>query len=101
MRLMKISDSRGRSLDEVVVRLEVEEVTELLVAASQLEDGSQEHAVVGDDAGNIVALYKETGEAPPLQRHFDWWLGPLILLGVILMLVGAFTIARGVVRLLF
>lgn len=98
---MQISDSRGRSLDEVVVRLDGEELTELLVAASQLDERSRDHAVVGDEAGNIVALYRETGEAPPLQRHFDWWLGPLILAGVILMLVGAFTIARGFVGLLF
>lgn len=88
-------------MDEVTVRLQREEITELLVAASQLEDGNERHVVVGDQAGNIVALYRETGEAPPLQRQFDWWLGPLILAAVIFMGIGAFTIAKGIVRLLF
>lgn len=98
---MQINDSGGRTLDEVTVRLGAEELTELLVAASQLEEGELNHAVLRDGAGNALALYRESGEPPPLERHFDWWLGPMILAAVILMAIGAYTIARGIVGLLF
>lgn len=98
---MQISDPRGRPIEEVTLRLESEELTQLLVAASQLEDGTQDHALLRDDAGNTVAVYRDRGEPPPLERHFDWWLGPLVLAAVVLMAIGAFTIAKGIVSLLF
>lgn len=98
---MQINDSRGRALGEVTVALEPEELTELLVSASQLEGGGVSHTVMRDQAGNAFAIYRDTGEPAPLERHFDWWLGPVMLAGFVLMAVGAYTVARGIVGLLF
>lgn len=98
---MQINDPGGRRLEEVTVRLEPGEVTELLVMASQLDEGRQNHAILRDESGTSLALYRDSGEPAPLERHFDWWLGPVVLAAVVLMGVGAFTIARGIVSLLF
>lgn len=98
---MDIADDRGRALNEVTVRLTEDEVTELLVAASDLEADPEAHAVIRGGDGTALAVYRATGEAGPLQRGTDWWLGPLVLVAVILVIVGAYTIGRGIVDLLF
>lgn len=98
---MEVSDGRGRPMDEVTLRLSEEEVTDLLLAASALDDGGQDHALVRSTQGVTVALYRETGEPTPLARNTDWWVGPLILVAVLFLVVGAYTIARGILSLLF
>lgn len=97
---MKIQDARGRTIPEVTLQLQDEEVTDLMVAASQLEEGSVSHAIVRDSSGNAVALYMRSEELEPLERQVDWWLGPVILLVVVLVGVGAYTIVRGIIGLL-
>jgi hypothetical protein len=98
---MEIKDSRGRTLNEVTLRLNEGEVTELLVAASQLEDASIEHAMLRDRGGSTLAVYRDTDQKSPLQRGTDWWVGLAILLLVMLVTVGAYTIARSIMELLF
>ncbi|MGH2732039.1 MAG: hypothetical protein ACRDJG_03700 [Actinomycetota bacterium] len=98
---MEILDARGRNLEEVVLSLSREELGELMVGASQVDDGSSEHAVVRDRGGRAVALYLASDEPPPLARHTDWWLGPIILVAVLLIAIGAYTVARELVDLLF
>jgi hypothetical protein len=71
------------------------------VEASQVDDGSKDHALLRDESGSTLAIYVETEARAPLERHFDWWVGPAILFFIILVLVGAFTIARGVISLIF
>lgn len=83
------------------MRLDQGEMEELLVAASQVDEKGEGYAILRDAGGTALALYLETGEEPPLARHADWWLGPLLLVAVLLMVVGAYTLARGAVRLLF
>ena len=83
------------------VNLSAEEATELLVAASQIDEGDATHALMRDRAGNTLTLYLANEDAPPLQKGTDWWVGPILLLAVILVVVGAFTIARGILGLLF
>lgn len=97
---MEITDDRGRSLTEVTLRLTEEEVTDLLVAASDLE-GETEHAMLRAEDGTTLAVYRATDEPTPLEKGSDWWLGPLVLVAVILVVVGAYTIGRGIVNLLF
>lgn len=97
---MEITDDRGRSLTEVTVRLSEEEVTDLLVAASDLEGDGAEHAMLRSPDGTTLAVYRATDEPTPLQRGTDWWVGPLVLVAVILLVVGAYTIGRGIVDLL-
>ena len=98
---MEIKDSRGRTLNEVTIRLNDDETVELLVAASQLEDASIEHAMLRDNAGSTLAVYRDSDQPNPLQRGTDWWLGLAVLLLVVLVTVGAYTIARGIIGLLF
>lgn len=98
---MDITDDRGRRLNEVTVHLTEDEVIELLVAASDLESDPKTHAVLRGADGSALAVYRATGEPGPLQRSTDWWLGPLVLVAVILVIVGAYTIGRGIVDLLF
>ncbi|HVL51743.1 MAG TPA: hypothetical protein VM754_09635 [Actinomycetota bacterium] len=96
---MDITDDRGRALNEVTVRLTPEEVTDLLVAASDLEGDGAEHAMLRSPDGTTLAVYRSTDEPTPLQRGTDWWVGPLVLVAVILVVVGAYTIGRGLVDL--
>lgn len=98
---MEIRDARGKQIPEATLRMSKEEVTDLLVEASQVDDGSKEHALLRDQSGTTLAIYVETDEAAPLERHTDWWVGPLILFLVLLVLMGAFTLAKGIVSLLF
>ncbi|MCA1840776.1 MAG: hypothetical protein ABR507_00840 [Actinomycetota bacterium] len=98
---MQIQDGAGRPLDEVTLKLDQEEVTQLLVGASQIDDGSSDHALIRDHAGTVLAVYIEDSEPGPLKKGTDWWLGPIILVGVIVLVVGLYTIARGLVGLLF
>jgi hypothetical protein len=98
---VKIRDPRGRVIPEVTLQLEDEEVTDLMVAASQLDDGSAGHAIVRDPSGNAVALYVQSDELEPIERQVDWWLGPLLLILALLTLVGAITVVRSILGLLF
>lgn len=102
-RLVDISDDRGRSLEEVTLRLNPREVADLLVGASSIDDGAADHAVIRDpDTGRSVALYRfDEGEPTAIQRQMDWWVGPIILLVVLFVAVGGYTIARGLVIVLF
>lgn len=98
---MHIEDARGRPIAEATVTLTKEEVTDLLIAASQIDDGTAGHAILRDPTGTTLAVYQATEEPTPLARQIDWWVGPLILFVIVLVVVGAFTIARAVVDLLF
>lgn len=82
------------------MRLNENEVTDLLIAASQL-DGGDDHALVQASDGRAIAIYRETDEPTPLDRSTDWWVGPLILIALLFLAVGAYTIARGMLGLLF
>jgi hypothetical protein len=98
---MKLTDSSGKTLSEVTVRLNAGEVTELLVAASEIDDGTTDHNLVRDPQGSALALYVDRDQATPLERGMDWWTGPVLLLVAIFILVGIFTVAKGLVGLLF
>ncbi|MDQ4149943.1 MAG: hypothetical protein M3164_08165 [Actinomycetota bacterium] len=98
---MEISDPRGRNLTEVTVHLTEDEITELLVAASELDDRTSDHALLRDRDGSTLAVYRRTDEKGPLERGTDWWVGLAVLLLVILVVVGAYTVARSILGLLF
>ena len=67
-----------------------------------VDDGAADHAVVRDPDGRSVAFYLgEQGDATPLDRQSDWWVGPIVLVVVLFMAVGAYTIALGLIHSLF
>ncbi len=98
---MELKDGRGRALNEVIVNLSDEEVTELLVATSQLDDTDAGHALLRTPEGTTLAIYRTSDQAPELARGTDWWMGPVVLVAVVFLVVGAYTIARGVLALIF
>jgi hypothetical protein len=98
---VNLTDGRGRPLNEVIVTLSSEEVTELLVATAQLDETDDDHALLRTAEGTTLALYRETGATPELARSTDWWMGPVVLVAALFLVVGAYTIARGVLGLIF
>ncbi|MEX2586813.1 MAG: hypothetical protein WD602_02320 [Actinomycetota bacterium] len=98
---MELRDPGGKQLREVTVRLDGDEVTELLVAASELDDGTSDHALLRSRDGVALAVYRTDNGPSALQSGTDWWMGPLVLLALVLLVVGAYTIARGIVVLIF
>lgn len=98
---MQIKDARGRTIDEVTVTLSDEELTQLLVATSELEDKTSDHALLRSPGGASLAVYREQDGPTPLQKGTDWWMGPIVLVAVLLLVVGAYTLARGAISLLF
>lgn len=99
---MDILDAQGNRLEEVLIRLNPEEVADLLVGASSIDDGSADHAVIRDPGGRSLALYLgEADDETPIDRQSDWWVGPIILLVVVFLAAGAYTLARGLVHILF
>lgn len=85
----------------MTINLSAEEVTELLVAASEIDQGGASHALMRDRKGRTLAMYRDTHQAPPLDEGTDWWVGPILLLVLIVVVLGVVTIARGIVGLLF
>lgn len=73
----------------------------MLVGTSQIDDGTSSHAYLRDTSGNQIAVYVAGREAEPLRKGTDWWAGPAILAVVVLVLIGAVTIARALIDLLF
>lgn len=99
---MDILDAQGRKLQEVLIRLDEAEIADFLVGASSIDDGSADHAVIRDVEGRSVALYLGApGDQTPIERQSDWWVGPIILVLVVVMAAGAYTLARGLVHVLF
>jgi hypothetical protein len=99
---VEILDAEGHTLEKVTVRLTPEEVANLMVGASSLDDGDADHAVIGDDEGRSLALYLgEPGDETPLDRQSDWWVGPIILVVAVFVLSGAYYLANGLIHLLF
>lgn len=98
---MRIFDHRGKQIPEATIKLPKEEITELLIAASQIDDGTTDHKLLRDPSGNNLAIYLDTGEKTPIQRQTDWWVGPLILILVVILVIGVYTIARSLINFLF
>ncbi|MGI8427553.1 MAG: hypothetical protein ACR2FO_09310 [Actinomycetota bacterium] len=98
---MEIKDSRDRVIDEITVRLTRKELTELFLAASDVEGGTADHVYLRDQHGSAMAIYLDAAGKKPLERASDWWVGPILLLALALLIIGAFTVARGFVSLLF
>lgn len=98
---MDIKDGRGRPLEEVVIRLTPDEMTDLLVGTSEMDDGTSDHVYMRDRDGSALAIYLEGEHRQPLDRAADWWVGPILLLALLLLVIGAFSVARSIVGLLF
>jgi hypothetical protein len=98
---MEIRDSNGKPLRDVTVHMTAGEVTELLVASAGLDDETTDHLMIRDPEGRSLAVYRETNESTPLERQTDWWVGVAILLVVMFVVVGVYTVARNLLGIIF
>jgi hypothetical protein len=98
---VKIEDRRGETMDEATVTVDQAELLDLLEGIADVVEGKRAHLHFSQLGGpQLVVRRTEEAESDPLQRSLDWWVGPLILLAVVLLIVGAVTGIRWVVGLL-
>ena len=92
---MKIEDRQGESLAEATVTVDDEELIDLLQGLADVVEGKREHLHFSQLGGPQLVV-RRTAEADddPLGRQLDWWMGPLILFGVVFVVIGMFTAVR-------
>ncbi|MDQ3954940.1 MAG: hypothetical protein M3285_05250 [Actinomycetota bacterium] len=90
---MKIEDKKGESLPEATVTLDDDELVDLLQGIADVIEGDRAHLHFNQLGGPQLVL-RRTAEADsdPLGRQADWWMGPVILVGAVLVIVGAITV---------
>jgi len=98
---MKIEDRGGRSLSEATVTVDDAELIDLLQGLADVVEGQREHLHFAQPGGPQLVVRRDAeGDPDPLGRQMDWWLGPLVLLGALLVVVGAATMIRWAAGLL-
>ena len=98
---MRIEDRSGQSLSEATVSVDDEELIDLLQGLADVIEGQREHLHFAQPGGpQLVVRRAAEGDPDPLRRQMDWWLGPLVLLGALLIIVGAATLIRWAAELL-
>ncbi len=98
---MRIEDRRGDSLPEATVTVDDEELIDLLQGLADVVEGTREHLHFKQVGGAQLVVRREAeGDSDPIGRQLDWWMGPLILLGVLFVVIGAVTFVRWAVALI-
>jgi hypothetical protein len=97
---MKIEDRNGESLSEATVTVDEDEAIDLLQGLADVVEGSRDHLHFAQVGGPQLVVRKTTeGDPDPLGRQMDWWVGPLILVGVIFIVIGAVNFVQWIVNL--
>jgi hypothetical protein len=97
---MKIEDRRGESLTEATVTVDDQELMDLLQGLADVVEGSREHLHFNQLGGpQLVVRRAQEDDDDPLGRQLDWWLGPLVLIGVVLVILGAATLIQWIAGL--
>jgi hypothetical protein len=92
---MKIEDRDGESLPEATVSVDDAELIDLLEGIADVVEGTREHLHFSQLGGPQLVVRRATeGDDDPIDRQLDWWVGPLILLGVLFVVIGAYTFVR-------
>ncbi len=92
---MKIENKTGDALAEATVTLDDEELIDLLQGLADVIEGKRQHLHFNQLGGpQLVVRRTEEAEADPLGRQADWWMGPLVLLGVVFVVIGIITVIR-------
>lgn len=98
---MKIEDRRGEPLTEATVTVDDQELMDLLQGLADVVEGSKEHLHFNQLGGpQLVVRRAHEDDDDPLGRQLDWWLGPLVFVGVLLLVVGLATMVRWISGLL-
>jgi hypothetical protein len=96
---MKIEDRRGETVDETTVTVDDEELIDLLQGLADLVEGKREHLHFQQPGGPELVVKRATEGEEPIERQMDWWVGPLILFGIVFVVIGAVTVIRWAVGL--
>ncbi|MBW3594452.1 MAG: hypothetical protein KY391_02650 [Actinobacteria bacterium] len=97
---MKIEDRRGESLPEATVTVDDEELIDLLQGLADVVEGTREHLHFNQVGGPQLVVRRDAeGDADPIGRQLDWWVGPMILVGTIFLIIGAVTFVRWAINL--
>lgn len=92
---MKIEDRRGDSLEEVTLSLDPHEMVGLLQGLADVIEGKREHVHFKEMGGpQLVVRQVDESDPDPLGRQMDWWMGPLVLGGIVFVVVGLVTVIR-------
>ncbi len=92
---MKIEDRSGRSLPEATVTVDDGELIDLLEGIADVVEGKRAHLHFKQMGGAQLVVRKVAeGDDDPLGRQLDWWLGPLVLFGLLFVIVGFVTVIR-------
>jgi hypothetical protein len=98
---MKIEDHRGDPVREATVVVDDAELIDLLQGLADVVEGKREHLHFAQMGGpQLVVRRTAEAEADPLGRQSDWWWGPLVLVGAVLVVVGAANVVSWAVGLL-
>lgn len=98
---MKIEDRSGSSLSEATVTVDEAELIDLLEGIADVVEGKREHLHFNQMGGPQLVVRKETdSDDDPLGRQLDWWLGPLVLFGLVFVIIGFATVVRWAAGLL-
>jgi hypothetical protein len=93
--VMRIEDRGGESLTEATVTVDDAELMDLLEGLADVVEGKREHLHFNQLGGPQLVVRRATeADDDPLRRQTDWWLGPLILFGLVFLVVGAATVLR-------
>lgn len=98
---MKIEDRQGESLHEATVTVDDEELVDLLQGLADVIEGKRPHLHFSQLGGpQLVVRRIAEADDDPLGRQLDWWMGPLILVGLVFVVIGAYTVIRWAAGLL-
>jgi hypothetical protein len=100
-RAVRIEDQSGSSLPEATVTLDEEELIDLLQGVADVVEGKRPHLHFRQPGGPQLVVRRASGDdADALGRQMDWWVGPLVLFGLVFVIIGAFTVLRWAAGLL-
>jgi hypothetical protein len=98
---MRIEDQLGTSITEATVTLDDDELVDLLKGLADVVEGQRAHLHFRHVGGpQLVVRRAAETDADPLGRQTDWWFGPLVLVALLFVVVGAFTVIRWAIALI-
>jgi hypothetical protein len=98
---MKIEDRSGESLPEATVTVDDAEIISLLQGLADVIEGKRPHLHFSQPGGpQLVVRMSAEGDSDPLGRQTDWWMGPLVLIAILFIVLGAATFVQWAAGLL-
>jgi hypothetical protein len=98
---MRIEDKAGNSLTEATVSVDDHELVDLLQGLADVIEEGRTHLHFSQLGGpQLVVRRASEADNDPLGRQMDWWVGPAVLFGVVLVVIGLITVVRWAAGLL-